>query len=180
MKKLDFPNAMHDASQVIKKKKHGLPNKSDSKEGVHNSSSWQCNECKFINNAKNNDSNIKLTCIKCNAFVTSLNFIEDQLINVMKSIKHAKSESSITHSAIEQIHEILLLFLNEQFIKYHTISKIENLLLYFTNLIIEFDINITNVNQIFQLLVSNEVCCNYIISFDLDAIKLFVFLFGIA
>ena len=96
---------------------------------------WTCNECQSVNNVK--DTIDTLNCTKCNHFITSLNGIKLTMSHI------------ITNSYETQFLEILNLFNQEEFIKYHSISKLENLLLYSINLVIQIQ---NNNNQSIQLL----------------------------
>ena len=88
---------------------------------------WECNKC---NSNKNEISLLK--CNQCGSFPTLLNVIKNQIIYSLDQL-HSK------HDNKEYFVDILKLIKNEEFIKYHSLIKLENLLLYTINLIIYID-----------------------------------------
>ena len=75
-------------------------------------------------------SNTMFKCIKCGYFITEINIIK----NILKDIIPNDNNNI---ARIEHFLDVLLLLKNEEFVKYHTKNKLENLLLYFINLIID-------------------------------------------
>ena len=99
---------------------------------------WECEQCNYN---KNEVSLLK--CNKCNSFSRLIDVIKDQLIYSLDKSKYDNNESFVN---------ILKLFKNKQFIKYHSLIKLENLLLYTINLII-----FMNKIDLLKILFDNKV-----------------------
>ena len=89
---------------------------------------WKCDEC----NSNENEISL-LKCNQCGSFTKSLSVIKIQIIYSLMKLAYSYIISN------KNFIDILKLFKNEQFIKYHSLIKLENLLLYAINLIINMN-----------------------------------------
>ena len=88
---------------------------------------WMCEKCKF---SENDVSLSNYKCKKCNSFIT-LQIIKNKILEYIEN--HKKD------TAVKQFIVILKWFSNDEFIKYHSLIKLENLLLQAINIIIFYN-----------------------------------------